>query len=420
MADNISSPPPKRRRSVLLEGVPTTENERSVSFDAPMFVIIMILLVFGLIMMFSAGYAWAIDEGVEGNYYIKKQLIMGGVGVVGMIIISFIDYHWYMRRLFVDALYIMALGLMVCCFVPGIMSPHNDSRRWIKLAGIEFQPSEVGKFAIIIILAYWISVHYKQMGDFLTGIAVPGGLLGVYAVVLMKQPHFSATFIMIAIAATLMFIGGTKFIHIGITAFTGVLGVAAFMLYKVQSGQLSYIMKRVNSFLYPFNEEYAADTWQTRNSLIAIGSGGFVGMGLGNSRQKFLYLPESKNDFVFAIVCEELGFIGALFVVVLFVFFIIRGFTIAVRATDKAGMLVACGITMHIGIQALLNIAVVSNAIPNTGVSLPFFSYGGTALIMQLCEMGVLLNISRHVVQIRPDRRRRENMQNAPETVSEP
>jgi cell division protein FtsW len=143
-------------------------------------------------------------------------------------------------------------------------------------------------------------------------------------------------------------------------------------------------------------------------------------MGLGNSRQKFLYLPESKNDFVFAIVCEELGFIGALFVVVLFVFFIIRGFTIAVRATDKAGMLVACGITMHIGIQALLNIAVVSNAIPNTGVSLPFFSYGGTALIMQLCEMGVLLNISRHVVQIRPDRRRRENMQNAPETVSEP
>ncbi|MBQ4311103.1 MAG: FtsW/RodA/SpoVE family cell cycle protein, partial [Oscillospiraceae bacterium] len=159
MAENNSSPPVKRRRSVLLEGVPTTENERSVSFDAPMFVIIMILLVFGLIMMFSAGYAWAIDEGVEGNYYIKKQLVMGGAGVVGMIAISFIDYHWYMRRLFVDALYLMALGLMICCFVPGIMSPHNDSRRWIKLAGIEFQPSEVGKFAIIIILAYWISVH---------------------------------------------------------------------------------------------------------------------------------------------------------------------------------------------------------------------------------------------------------------------
>jgi cell division protein FtsW len=217
-----------------------------------------------------------------------------------------------------------------------------------------------------------------------------------------------------------MFIGGTKLIHIGMAALVGVLGVAAFMLYKVQSGQLSYIMKRVNSFLYPFNEEYAADTWQTRNSLIAIGSGGFVGMGLGNSRQKFLYLPESKNDFVFAIVCEELGFIGALFVVALFVFFIIRGFTIAVRATDKAGMLVACGITMHIGIQALLNIAVVSNAIPNTGVSLPFFSYGGTALIMQLCEMGVLLNISRHVVQVRPNRQRRENMQNAPDTAGEP
>ena len=395
MADNISSPPVKRRRSVLLEGVPSTENERSVSFDAPMFVIIMILLVFGLIMMFSAGYAWAIDEGVEGNYYIKKQLVMGGVGVVGMIIISFIDYHWYMRRLFVDALYIMALGLMICCFVPGIMSPHNDSRRWIKFAGIEFQPSEVGKFAIIIILSYWISVHYKQMGDFLTGIAVPGLLLGIYAAVLMKQPHFSATFIMIAIAATLMFIGGTKLIHIGMAALVGVLGVAAFMLYKVQSGQLSYIMKRVNSFLYPFNEEYAADTWQTRNSLYAIGSGGLWGLGLGQSRQKYMYLPEPQNDFVFAIVCEELGFIGAFVILVIFGILVWRGVTICLRATDKFGTLLGVGLMAQIGLQVVLNILVITDWLPNTGISLPFFSYGGSSLIMLLAQMGIVMNISR-------------------------
>ena len=192
--------------------------------------------------------------------------------------------------------------------------------------------------------------------------------------------------------------------------------VAAYMFYLSATGQLTYIEDRIHSFVDPFNEDYWEDTYQTRNSLIAIGSGGLFGLGLGNSRQKFLYLPESKNDFVFAIICEELGFVGAVMVILLFILFIIRGFTIAVRAVDKSGMLIACGITIQIGLQAFLNMGVVCNAIPNTGISLPFFSYGGTALILQLCEMGILLNISRHTItepserqrMKRKDRRRRE------------
>ena len=221
-------------------------------------------------------------------------------------------------------------------------------------------------------------------------------MLGLVAALMMKEPHLSGTLIIGVLALTLIFVGGARPTHFAILIAVGTVGLTCVVLYLMHSKGIGYFQNRILSWLDPFNEKYMQDeTWQTCQSLIAIGSGGMFGLGLGASRQKYQYLPEAQNDFVFAILCEEFGFVGAFTVILLFCLLIFRGFYIAAKAKDKFGMLVAVGFTMHIGLQALLNIAVVSNAIPNTGISLPFFSYGGTALMMQLAEMGVLLNISR-------------------------
>ena len=196
---------------------------------------------------------------------------------------------------------------------------------------------------------------------------------------------------------TLIFVGGARPTHFAVLIGIGVVGLSCVVLYMMKKRGLDYFAVRFQSYVDPFNPDLMlSDTWQTCQSLIAIGSGGMFGLGLGASRQKYQYLPEAQNDYVFAILCEEFGFVGAVTVILLFCLLIFRGFYIAAKAKDKFGMLVAVGFTMHIGLQALLNIAVVSKAIPPTGISLPFFSYGGTALMMQLAEMGVLLNISRH------------------------
>ena len=235
-----------------------------------------------------------------------------------------------------------------------------------------------------------------RMNTFLYGIVPYMLMLGVIVGLMMKEPHISGTLIIATLALVLIFVGGAKPLHFGIMIIVGVVGLAAVVYFLIKVKGVDYINTRILSWLHPFDPEYMQnETWQTCQSLIAIGSGGMFGLGLGASRQKYQYLPEAQNDFVFAILCEEFGFVGAVTVILLFCLLIFRGFYIAAKAKDKFGMLVAVGLTVHIGLQALLNIAVVSNAIPNTGISLPFFSYGGTALLMQLAEMGVLLNISR-------------------------
>lgn len=420
MAENVSreNTPQKKKTAPKKEstfklfftaGVSRPKNDRQVGVDAPMVVIILVMLVFGIIMMFSAGYAWAIAENLPGDYYFKRQCMMAGLGLVGMFGLSFLDYHFFQKQWVVTGAYFGALALMILCFVPGIATPHNGAKRWITV-GVEFQPSEIAKIALVLLFAYWISINYSRMKKFTVGIVPFVFALGVYALVLSQQPHFSAIIIMCVICFSLMLIGGVDMKYLIAAGILAVVLIVVYMAYKSISGDLAYIEKRIHSFTDPFDSEYSDDTYQTRNSLIAIGSGGLFGLGLGNSRQKFLYLPESKNDFVFAIICEELGYIGAVMVIILFVLFVFRGFSIAVKAVDKSGMLIACGITIQIGLQAFLNIAVVCNAIPNTGISLPFFSYGGTALIMQLCEMGILLNISRHTIsetnEVRKKRRR--------------
>lgn len=376
------------------------EDIRFGEVDIPFLILVMVLLVFGLIMMYSASYAWAIHKGQTPDYYFKRQLMWSGLGLLVMFIIAspIFDYHILRHPLVTFGLFGVSTLLMILV-IAGVSSiTDGGATRWIEIGGVSFQPSELMKLAVIMLFASLISANYRKMQTIKGGIVPYISILVFVSALMIAQPHLSGTIIICAIGVSMMFIGGVKKRHFIPLLIIGVAGLTAiaYIMYKV--GNFDYISKRVVSWLYTFEPEYKDIAWQTRNSLIAIGSGGVFGLGLGNSRQKFLYLPESQNDFVFSIICEELGFIGALVVIILFLMLIFRGFSIAENAPDKYGMLLASGLIIQIGIQAFLNIAVVSNTIPNTGISLPFFSYGGTALILQLAEMGIILNISRQSI----------------------
>lgn len=363
--------------------------------DLTFFFLIMILLVMGIVMMFSASYAWAVSKNLGGTYYALRQIVFAGIGIAVMFIMTFWDYHWFQNKIFAYGLYAVSLVLLCCVF---FFEPQNGAQRWIWIDGkLSFQPSEIMKFAITILFAYLISLHYDKMKSFKEGVLPYLVLLGIVAVIMLKQPHLSGTVLICLIGISLIFVGGARMKHLWIMVGFGVAAIAVFVLYKTLTDELGYFKTRFISWLDPF-ADVNDKTWQTCQSLIAIGSGGMFGLGLGESRQKYLYLPETQNDFVFAIVCEELGFVGAITVILLFVMLVFRGLYIASKAPDKFGMLVAIGLTVQVGFQAFLNIAVVSNLIPNTGISLPFFSYGGTSLVMLLAQMGIVLNISRHSV----------------------
>lgn len=362
----------------------------------------MILLVVGIVMMSSASYAWAYSEkDGDGLYYARNQAKMAVIGFGAMIFFMKMDYH-NLKNIKIPVikkfniaglLYVFAALLLVLVLAIG-----NDeggtmgAKRWLTLGPINFQPSEFAKLAIIVFFAYNMERDGKKMNTFKTGIMKYAGLMAVYALLLYKEPHLSGLILVVTISIAMILCGGAnkkQFILLGAAA----LALAVIIISWQAQVEDSYVSKRIKSWNDPF-ADVLDDTWQTANSIIAIGSGGMFGLGLGNSRQKYMYLPETKNDFVFPIVCEELGFVGAFAIMMVFFLLIVEGFSIAVRCKDRFGMLIAVGITTQIGIQTVLNLAVVSNLVPNTGISLPFFSYGGTALIMQLAEMGIMLNIS--------------------------
>ena len=376
---------------------------RTSDISLPFFAYVMILLVVGLVMMASASYAWAYNDFNDGLYFAKKQAFYAGVGFVLMIVFMKMDYHNFkkiniavFRNFNVSGLFYIGVAvLLVLVLVMG-----NDeggsmgAKRWIDIGPIGFQPSEVAKLALIIFFAYSMERDGKKMNTFATGIVKYALLLGLYVGLIALEKHISGIILISTIAIAMVLCGGAnlkQYLALGISAAAAAVGYIAWQA-KVPG---SYVEVRLKSWRDPFSD-VLNDTWQTANSLIAIGSGGLFGLGLGNSRQKYLYLPETKNDFVFPIVCEEVGFVGALAIIIVFFLLIIEGYSIAIRCKDRFGMLIAVGITTQIGIQTVLNLAVVSNLIPNTGISLPFFSYGGTALVMQLVEMGIMLNISQH------------------------
>ncbi len=307
-----------------------------------------------------------------------------------MFFISMIDYRIYKGRI-ADIGIVGAIILLALVFVPGLGVTRNDATRWLNI-GIQFQPSEIMKVAIIIFLSAKISKYPESINRFWKGMLLYLLLLGVIAGLLLFEPHMSATVIILIISASIMFSAGLSWKYI---IPVGIGGVAACVVLALTA---EYRMKRVMIFLDPWQDKLG-DGWQIIQSIYAIASGGLFGVGLGKSTQKYMYIPEPHNDFIFAILSEELGFIGALGVIALFAIFIWRGIVIAMKAPDMFGTLLAVGITTMVGIQALLSIAVVSSAIPVTGIPLPFFSYGGTALIILLCSCGILLNISRNAVK---------------------
>lgn len=357
--------------------------------DITFLILIFVILSFGLIMLFSSSYAYAYYYFNDSFHFIKKQAVFAIAGVSAMILISYINYNYIKKYVF------LIFGIALSCLVIVLfMPPLNGARRWINIpGGFTFQPSEIMKFAIIVLFSYLIYKNYNKMGTFLYGVVPFMFFLGVVAFLMLLQPHLSGTVLIGSIGMLMMFVGGTKYRYFIIAILIGVLGI----ILIVSIRGIDYVSDRLAGWIDPFSDP-TDSTFQTVQSLLAIGSGGVMGLGLGNSRQKYLYLPEPQNDFIFSIVVEELGFIGATVVIALFGLFIYRGFVIASKSRDKFAMMLAVGLTAQIGIQVMLNIGVVTNTIPNTGISLPFFSYGGTALMMQLAQMGVILNISRHCI----------------------
>ena len=360
-------------------------------FDFSFFIIIVILLAFGLVMLFSASYVTAKATEDDSLFYIKKQLIFTLIGFAAMIVLSYIDYHLYMNKFILTIAIGGSIVLMLLVMVMGVTV--GGAERWIEIFGIQFQPSELLKVVTIMVIAEYMHRNYDKRGDFWHGFVPVCIRFGIACLLVIMQPHLSCTVIILFTSICMLMIGGTSWRFMALIAVALLFG--GFMIVKVfpEIG-FDYVTTRLLSWENP-EADILDKTHQTYQSLVTIGSGGMFGLGLGNSRQKYGYLPVTQNDFIFAVICEELGFVGAMAVILLFIVFLVRGFYIASAAPDKFGTLLCAGIIIQITIQALLNIAVVTNAVPNTGISLPFISYGGTALVVQLAEMGIVLNISR-------------------------
>ena len=356
--------------------------------DLPFLCILLLLLSLGLLMLFSAGYAVALYRRGDAYTYIRPQLLFAALGLVAMYAASLVDYHiWH--KLAWPLMGLSLLLLVVVLFMP----EYNGCKRWIVLPGLgTLQPSEIAKFSVVLVFSHIISLNHDRMQGFAAGVLPFGILLGLVAVLMLLEPHLSGTLLILSIGAVLMFVGGTGLRWF---ALAGGLGVGAVFAAVLALPQLvPYAADRLSSWRDPFADPLG-EGHQTIQSLYAIASGGIAGLGLGNSRQKYLYVPEPQNDFIFSILCEELGFVGAALVIFLFLLLLLRGITLAVRARDKFGALLVVGFVVQVVLQAILNIAVVTNTIPNTGISLPFFSSGGTSLLMLLGEMGIVLSVSR-------------------------
>ena len=351
-------------------------------------IILMLLVCYGLVMLFSAGYAVALYRRGDAYTYIRPQLLFAAFGAAAMYAASLVDYHIWHKL----AWPIMGISLTLLAIVL-FMPEYNGCKRWIVLPGLgTLQPSEIAKFAVVLVFAHIISLNHDRMQTFATGVLPFMVILGAVTVLMLLEPHLSGTLLILGIGAVLMFVGGTGLKWFALAGIAGAGAIAAAVMLLPEL--VPYAMGRLSSWRDPFADPLG-EGHQTIQSLYAIASGGAAGLGLGNRRQKYLYVPEPQNDFIFSILCEELGFVGAALTVVLFLLLFLRGMSIAVRARDKFGALLAVGFVVQVVLQAVLNIAVVTNTIPNTGISLPFFSSGGTSLMMLLGEMGIVLSVSR-------------------------
>lgn len=367
----------KRRKNSIMQ-------KKVGNVDFVMLAIVLIMLFCGVIMVYSSSAYYALYENNSTEYFLKKELIWTVAGVLAMCVTMSVDYHKYKNMTF--TILCIALILLLLVFVIG--SEINGAKRWLRIGGLSLQPSEIVKFAIMLYLARVLDTKVKKVDKFNTFISYLC-VCGIFAALVLAQKNLSVTAIIMISAFILLFLGGAKIYHM-IPIGVGGLG-AGFALIK----SMPYRYARLISFLDPWADPNG-DSYQLIQSLYALASGGLFGVGLGNSRQKSLFMPEPHNDFIFAIIGEEFGLIGCIFIITLFIILLVRGTYIASKAKDYYGYLLAMGIITVIGVQAIINIAVVSGSMPVTGVPLPLISYGGTSLVINLSALGVVLNISRH------------------------
>ena len=392
------------------------EVQKRAGIDIPFLLLTLLVLMIGIIMVLSASFASAYYSMGEPTWFFIRQFVFAISGVAIMLLTSRVKIstmsRWSMHFL------VAALGLLVAVLVIGITV--NGAKRWIGVGSgggaFTFQPSEIAKLAVVIAFAQMICKFGDKMKTFKFGVLPFAAITGFMVMLLVLQPHISAIIIIVAISAIMMFAGGTRLRYFVLAFLIGSLAIGAVIFPHIQ-GQIKnedveqisitqavidtsrgfgYAGERVSAWLDP-DADPLAEGYQIRQSLIAVGAGGLFGQGVGQSRQKYLYLPEEHNDYIFAIVSEELGFIGAMLILALFLLIIIRGYWLALHAKDKFARLITIGITSLLSLQVVFNVAVVLNLAPATGISLPFFSYGGTALWIQLLQMGIILAVSREI-----------------------
>ena len=360
--------------------------------DLPFCLLVMMLTIIGLIMLFSASFPRAYYEDGNPTYYVARQGVFAIMGVAAMAFVGKINYQRF--RGAAKPLLFHAIILLVLVVIPHnpFALTRNHATRWLGLKGtaLQFQPSEVAKLAVVLYFSDTVSKKKERMQTFRYGILPYALILMLIAGLMMLEPHLSGTLLILGAGAAIMLVGGISWSWV-----TGALAAAAAGMYAVV-GIAGYGASRIAMWHDPFIDA-RGDGYQLAQSLLSIGSGGLLGVGLGKSRQKFMYLPEEHNDFVFSIVCEELGLLGAAVIMLLFAALILRGYWIALHARDRFGSLLVVGVTTLLAFQTFLNMSVVTGLLPTTGVSLPFFSYGGTALTLQLLEMGIVLSVSRQM-----------------------
>lgn len=372
----------------------TNKGDLRGKIDVRFAVYCIILLLFGMLMNYSASCVYAEQMYNDRTYFLVRYAAFAAVSVA----ITAVFVHratlsfWYR---FAKIAYIATLGLLALVLVIGTVG--GGAQRWIRIGPLTVQPSEIAKMAVVLMLARYLSEHSEEIsskdrkgGSFRCGVLVPGAIIGAVCVLVALEKHISGLMIIAMLGACVMLVGGTRMKYIA--AMGGAVALAGAGLILVSD----YAQTRVNTWLNIDTVDPLGEAWQTLQGLYAIGSGGFFGRGLFNSLQKFGYVSQPQNDFVFTIICEELGFFGAFAVIALFALAVWRGMKIAMHVPNKFGALAVMGLTVKLGLQAALNIAVVTNSMPNTGISLPFFSSGGTSLALQIFEMGILLNISRY------------------------
>ena len=371
---------------------PQEAKRKRPGFDLPFFLLVLLLLLIGVVMVLSASYPRAYYDpghvtGGQAAYYFIRQSLFALLGVAAMLLASRLPMGFYRRYAFP----FLGVTLVLLLLVPFVGVRANGARRWLGVGGLTLQPSELAKLAVILSFSVMICRLRGRMKTFRWGILPFAGILALLVGLLVLEPHFSASVILAAIAGTMLFLGGVRLGWFAAAFAAAGAGIAVLLTF------FPYASSRVVTWRDPFSSA-SDEGYQIVQSLYTIGSGGLSGLGLGRSRQKFLYLPEEHNDFIFSIVCEELGFLGTTLILLLFAALILRGFWIALHCRDRFSSLVCAGITSLLAIQTFLNVAVVTNLVPCTGISLPFFSYGGTALLIQLAEMGIVLSASREAL----------------------